>query len=86
LYDYAITDGAVRLMVSIEKEHDANTVNENEVLFVHYETACIVPVIVTVYVPTYRFDVVYQATTLVLRVNVIKDTERPDVVGVTAIE
>jgi hypothetical protein len=74
------------LIVSIEKAHEANTVNVNEVLFDHYETACIAPVIVTVYVSTYRFDVVYQATTLVLGVNVIKDTERPDVAGVTAIE
>ena len=40
------------MIVSIEKEHEANTVNVNEVLCDHYETACIVPVIVTVYVPT----------------------------------
>ena len=86
MYDWVITDGAVRLIVSIEKAHEANTVNVNEVLCDHYETACIVPVIVTVYVSTYRFDIVYQVTTLVLGVNVIKDTERPDVAGVTAIE
>ena len=86
MYVYAITEGAVRLIVSIENEHDSNTVNENEVVCVHYDMACILPVIVTVYVPTYGFDVVYQATTLVLGVNVIKDTERPDVTGVTDIE
>jgi hypothetical protein len=42
-------------------------------------------VIVTVYVPTYAFEVVYQATTIELGVKEIKDTERPNVGGVTVI-